>query len=187
MIFKVWPPVYPRVCGGTYTADSPVKNVSGLSPRMRGNPVQCRFQPRPQRSIPAYAGEPEVFQPARLGLGVYPRVCGGTFRRPDLAPLLIGLSPRMRGNPAVAPCDPMDRRSIPAYAGEPKATIPSQRLSQVYPRVCGGTVSGPYPPWPPLGLSPRMRGNPCRRLVARAGGRSIPAYAGEPRPHDWHP
>ena len=34
--FSLW--VYPRVCGGTAGPDGVVYEVSGLSPRVRGNP-----------------------------------------------------------------------------------------------------------------------------------------------------
>ena len=92
-----------------------------------------------------------------------------------------GLSPRVRGNPAIlsAPCCPAMRsiparageprwhpgregegsRSIPARAGEP-ATSAALRASRasVYPRACGGTYPDP----------------------AGFRSRSIPARAGEP-------
>ncbi len=60
---------------------------------------------------------------------------------------------------------------------------PSARsANEVYPRVCGGTVSCRLPCISVRGLSPRVRGNrrsPEQRPVSR---RSIPACAGEPPP-----
>ena len=55
-----------------------------------------------------------------------------------------------------------------------------ERISRVYPRVCGGT-----PPAAPCmttttGLSPRVRGNRCELSAVRVGPWSIPACAGEP-------
>ena len=50
--------VYPRVCGGTRANPSLSRFKSGLSPRMRGNPVFALFPPCLTGSIPAYAGEP---------------------------------------------------------------------------------------------------------------------------------
>ena len=56
------------------------------------------------------------------------------------------------------------------------------RCRRVYPRVCGGTAS-PLMTMPcPAGLSPRVRGNPCRARPCEARRGSIPACAGEPRP-----
>ena len=50
--------VYPRVCGGTslVTAAGPI--LSGLSPRVRGNPGHYPSANRSKGSIPACAGEP---------------------------------------------------------------------------------------------------------------------------------
>ena len=50
--------VYPRVCGGTGYQLPPPNAVGGLSPRMRGNPLQRTSRTHPFWSIPAYAGEP---------------------------------------------------------------------------------------------------------------------------------
>ena len=50
--------VYPRVCGGTSPESSCRSSVTGLSPRVRGNPITTRRAIRWLRSIPACAGEP---------------------------------------------------------------------------------------------------------------------------------
>ena len=66
------------MCGGTSTRLSAMAPEPGLSPRVRGN----RFGERPGDlgigSIPACAGEPQPAQVEQVGIGVYPRVCGGT-------------------------------------------------------------------------------------------------------------
>ena len=70
--------VYPRVCGGTGHVRRGVHTGMGLSPRMRGNrpqPLECR---QSHRSIPAYAGEPDIRIAIKRLHTVYPRVCGGT-------------------------------------------------------------------------------------------------------------
>ena len=51
-------PVYPRVYGGTCRRTSTAAADSGLSPRVRGNPVDGRLIRRAGRSIPACTGEP---------------------------------------------------------------------------------------------------------------------------------
>ena len=71
-------------------------------------------------------------------------------------------------------------RSIPAYAGEPKPAVILSGLSQVYPRVCGGTTAWVDNTLNFRGLSPRMRGNQLAGSAPAAWRRSIPAYAGEP-------
>ena len=72
-------------------------------------------------------------------LRVYPRVCGGTLvlAHTDLG--IVGLSPRVRGNPDGQMLDVQVKRSIPACAGEPPETYPEADVAPVYPRVCGGT------------------------------------------------
>ena len=112
--------VYPRVCGGTPGPLFGVQNLAGLSPRMRGNQFQRIGSRAAARSIPAYAGEPRRPAPLTPRPQVYPRVCGGTERHPRAYGRRRGLSPRMRGNRGTGmPCG-TPKRSIPAYAGEPR-------------------------------------------------------------------
>ena len=72
-------------------------------------------------------------------------------------------------------------RSIPAPAGEPRASSTPPPPTKVYPRACGGTehFGGPVPTL--LGLSPRLRGNLDNQDAEVAILGSIPAPAGEPR------
>ena len=147
---------------------------------MRGNPPETTEWTPGGRSIPACAGEP-----ARSILGsrdcpVYPRVCGGTHPGSHRVHYMLGLSPRVRGNPAAPPQGRHPQRSIPACAGEPFPGTRPVHARKVYPRVCGGT---PHPrPQSPgtLGLSPRVRGNLVYRNARHVRTRSIPACAGEP-------
>ena len=72
--------VYPRVCGGTFPWPELVIGLNGLSPRLRGN-------------LPALDVGP-------VRVRVYPRVCGGTpVRCGPNESMVVGLSPRLRGNP----------------------------------------------------------------------------------------
>ena len=50
---------------------------------------------------------------------VYPRVCGGTTNTSSSPAIVRGLSPRVRGNPAIRDLPPRQLGSIPACAGEP--------------------------------------------------------------------
>ena len=112
------------------------------------------------RSIPACAGEPVIWSSSTRGVGVYPRVCGGTALRDEVAHLCCGLSPRVRGNHLSADGRFARVRSIPACAGEPDEMVASQVAMRVYPRVCGGTVKNGIVEADYGGLSPRVRGNP---------------------------
>ncbi len=172
--------VYPRVCGGTTWIQRPNSEMTGLSPRVRGNLVNLTTRSDMLRSIPACAGEPALEPPTRRNPRVYPRVCGGTMHLRHQASSRKGLSPRVRGNLAMDEGAWVKFRSIPACAGEPDNVDNSKPPQAVYPRVCGGTT-------PPLltrsscsGLSPRVRGNPGLGRGTLQGLRSIPACAGEP-------
>ena len=172
--------VYPRVCGGTCVGGVARERARGLSPRMRGNLIVVINEASPQGSIPAYAGEPPCRRARCCTSSVYPRVCGGTEPLSEPLSEPLGLSPRMRGNlPAFSRVPPLGG-SIPAYAGEPRATPPSAMTTTVYPRVCGGTSGSLRSFQRGVGLSPRMRGNlrPGQGSGSHFG--SIPAYAGEP-------
>ena len=175
-------PVYPRVCGGTGAGRPERATLTGLSPRMRGNLSQSRNSYAALGSIPAYAGEPDVSSSDIGGRTVYPRVCGGTAVPYPAPRLSWGLSPRMRGNQQSISAVWTHHRSIPAYAGEPDTAVIAERRQQVYPRVCGGTRSMRSISPGETGLSPRMRGNLVNYGGADSIARSIPAYAGEPRP-----
>ena len=172
--------VYPRVCGGTWIPGRWPRARRGLSPRVRGNPRRRSARHLGARSIPACAGEPRAHSGTRPSRQVYPRVCGGTETDPSLLALGLGLSPRVRGNPAIGLTRPPSMRSIPACAGEPSAGHRAITGGKVYPRVCGGTDRGQIRVRVECGLSPRVRGNPTRRPYTRHQPRSIPACAGEP-------
>ena len=175
------------MCGGTRCPEEHTlrRCLSGLSPRVRGNPCQQRAMMTPMtlglsprvrgnleakammtpmtRSIPACAGEPRQAVPGGGATSVYPRVCGGTLLAIVSHPAGVGLSPRVRGN-LLAVSYPVDvPRSIPACAGEPRSGLLLLPHEEVYPRVCGGTVH--RAPRSPVdqGLSPRVRGNRCKR------------------------
>ena len=73
--------VYPRVCGGTSSRDTPATKVEGLSPRVRGNRYVHHVPCTQKGSIPACAGEPMKSSRGSGMARVYPRVCGGTHRK----------------------------------------------------------------------------------------------------------
>ena len=173
--------VYPRVCGGTVDKEGSETMTSGLSPRVRGNPVSGSPPRARMRSIPACAGEPTSTRTTRARQRVYPRVCGGTFYEVTLLGVGDGLSPRVRGNRIDDGSILGVVGSIPACAGEPFRRCQHGRRCRVYPRVCGGTNEPSGATAAARGLSPRVRGNRERQDARRGRRRSIPACAGEPR------
>ena len=139
--------VYPRVCGGTGVLSRDEETQEGLSPRVRGNRLASCSLYMPRRSIPACAGEPSTLWRQIEPLRVYPRVCGGTRQPGHSAPMIYGLSPRVRGNHGNGCLVMALDRSIPACAGEPEAFLGVELVQGVYPRVCGGTVVAALTRW----------------------------------------
>ena len=132
------------------------------------------------RSIPACAGEPTTHTVVINTGRVYPRVCGGTSPSAKSVIHTLGLSPRVRGNPAGRRLMAVRAGSIPACAGEPGVGVAAASTLRVYPRVCGGTNATHEMMEPEDGLSPRVRGNLRRDIDKCAYRGSIPACAGEP-------
>ena len=94
--------------------------ASGLSPRVRGNPLNGGAEQGRLGSIPASAGEP-TSSAIRIGAsGVYPRECGGTGHLFRTGYKSMGLSPRVRGNRRRKGAELPVGGSIPASAGEPR-------------------------------------------------------------------
>ena len=175
--------VYPRVCGGTTGKDLGEYITEGLSPRVRGNQIPRRASPAKPGSIPACAGEPWSGVRWSVGAAVYPRVCGGTRGQGQVEGNDAGLSPRVRGNPAVGDVGVEVGGSIPACAGEPRQRRRQHPTHMVYPRVCGGTKGCGRRFRLCCGLSPRVRGNRGDTGDGLLKSRSIPACAGEPDGH----
>ena len=136
----------------------------------------------PNRSIPAWAGEPLRSYPRCGSNPVYPRVGGGTLPPRRMHWHGLGLSPRGRGNLESSLVMAARIRSIPAWAGEPSGNGISGSRTRVYPRVGGGTACAVSVTRFHGGLSPRGRGNRVDAAWPWHGPRSIPAWAGEPRP-----
>ena len=127
------------MCGGTIADAAGINVMSGLSPRVRGNPRMICIAAKPFGSIPACAGEPGRLPPAPGIRRVYPRVCGGTDNSPAQWRPQCGLSPRVRGNQTADAAAHLAEGSIPACAGEPIPAGLYGKVFPVYPRVCGGT------------------------------------------------
>ncbi len=86
--------------GGTADPPGKVAVIGGLSPHARGNLKAHLIAGRQMGSIPACAGEPTAVATQVTGLGVYPRMRGGTRGGVFAIFTRLGLSPHARGNPA---------------------------------------------------------------------------------------
>jgi len=174
------PGVYPRVCGGAQIMPRVIRDIGGLSPRVRGSRRGDLASPNPFGSIPACAGEPRVNASFQTSLPVYPRVCGGATTSACSLLSSSGLSPRVRGSRRKISMVSLMSGSIPACAGEPIRRSRARIRARVYPRVCGGAVALGVIAESDEGLSPRVRGSQHggKDHVSAIG--SIPACAGEP-------
>ena len=195
--------VHPRVCGELPSATARPRSVSGSSPRVRGTRGDAGQAELAARFIPACAGNSSTTRTARRPTTVHPRVCGELLRlaaslaiscgssprvrgtRPQRRPVrppLHGSSPRVRGTRGAPSDQPPPRRFIPACAGNSVGRRGKGGTHAVHPRVCGELCTVPITAPPSAGSSPRVRGT--RRTGSRppAGGRFIPACAGNSSP-----
>ena len=172
--------VYPRLRGGSHSPPRCASKPQGLSPPTRGIPESAVVDCSPCGSIPAYAGDPSPAGMAAAARRVYPRLRGGSTITRISGSLSRGLSPPTRGIHGPTIKDEALARSIPAYAGDPRAggCLPLQR--EVYPRLRGGSSRIESGCTPIPGLSPPTRGIRRDVRIGQRSRRSIPAYAGDP-------
>src|SRR5690606_24652279 len=131
--------VYPRSRGGTLLSLLHDRPRPGLSPLARGNRGGAIGPATSRRSIPARAGEPVTITCLSGAFTVYPRSRGGTRLRHGFVRRHGGLSPLARGNLSRLQRGGDRAGSIPARAGEPRASRPACCGPRVYPRSRGGT------------------------------------------------
>ena len=137
----------------------------GLSPHLRGSPIERRAVERQEGPIPAPAGEPERNWRSKPKYGAYPRTCGGAVRHlPDVLPA-SGLSPHLRGSLDPHRARPGGCGPIPAPAGEPRRSSRPAFPTWAYPRTCGGAAKVFPTGVPGMGLSPHLRGSHRRVML----------------------
>jgi len=152
--------VHPRVRGGAYNPIEGDLVLVGPSPRARGSLLSFGFRNTTPGSIPACAGEPNVWYDLLPHPEVHPRVRGGAIVLTSLEFLVSGPSPRARGSPGEIPAPLFFVGSIPACAGEPSSGAKRAFTSQVHPRVRGGAFGKCFIHVNVSGPSPRARGSP---------------------------
>ncbi len=126
---------------------------------------------------------------------VHPRACGEREKVEDVKRDIRGSSPRVRGTRQPGRSCRVDRRFIPARAGNARRILRLLKPCAVHPRACGERVDRQYRSSAQLGSSPRVRGTryhlhdllrPARFIPARAGNASSqnaypPRYSVHPR------
>ncbi len=111
-------PDHPRACGANPLTVCEPAFVSGSSPRMRGKPwCWHRFRSF-SRIIPAHAGQTGISCIPPSTITDHPRACGANTHRGTIPRTFRGSSPRMRGKPGCGGSIWLQRRIIPAHAGQ---------------------------------------------------------------------
>ena len=90
-------PVHPRVCGERSPCITAERFSCGSSPRVRGTLQVCRPRLRPDRFIPACAGNAGRTRFSAPFTTVHPRVCGERSKKGTDGVEIAGSSPRVRG------------------------------------------------------------------------------------------
>ncbi len=170
--------VHPRACGEQEQDIVILPTHDGSSPRMRGTVQALGEQAGIVRFIPAHAGNSQGSLHSARPPSVHPRACGEQNCSTIFDTSPSGSSPRMRGTESRQQRIEVNRRFIPAHAGNsPNGNAAYTHLS-VHPRACGEQLPNLSRALPVSGSSPRMRGTdrhvPARRCVVRF----IPAHAG---------
>ena len=160
---------------------SSVSIASGSSPRVRGTRHRPRGAHRPDRFIPACAGNTTQTYRDPKAQSVHPRVCGEHDLIDAYDVVKIGSSPRVRGTRVPRFAAPRRPRFIPACAGNTRARASGWIERPVHPRVCGEHIASQAVGRTMTGSSPRVRGTRCSCQPQRACSRFIPACAGNTR------
>ena len=146
------------MCGELDETGKTANQRYGSSPRVRGTPTSSATVPR--------------------GRPVHPRVCGELSPGAAAIAGVDGSSPRVRGTHPPPALGRVQRRFIPACAGNSfDGLIPSEILP-VHPRVCGELPCATRRWRRSGGSSPRVRGTPQTSRGFSSSRRFIPACAG---------
>ena len=151
-------PVHPRACGEHLPFSPCTGPPAGSSPRVRGTQARARPLPPPCRFIPARAGNTPSTTTPPWSTTVHPRACGEHQYCRPAGVAFSGSSPRVRGTlPTIRPTI-IDRRFIPARAGNTSNFRWRESGLAVHPRACGEHPGRNGSGWCFSGSSPRVRG-----------------------------
>ncbi len=171
-------PVHPRACGEHGFGQVGSEQVGGSSPRLRGTRLKVVGNPHLIRFIPAPAGNTVVPIGYSLPSAVHPRACGEHIIGLSRVSHDYGSSPRLRGTRQRAVKCALNRRFIPAPAGNTGWRRVLRAWRPVHPRACGEHAGRRVERVPEDGSSPRLRGTRLLCLQPFLQQRFIPAPAG---------
>jgi len=155
-----------------------INSVNGLSPQARGTGRAGHIRIDETRFIPAGAGNGCASVRARHCPSVHPRRRGERCSSSERSASTRGSSPQARGTDRDGVADQPEERFIPAGAGNGHARIVRVALMTVHPRRRGERAALASALASESGSSPQARGTVVQGVGNPAGGRFIPAGAG---------
>ena len=191
-------PVHPRTRGEHEQIAANVGGGTGSSPHTRGTPERRAAVASRLRFIPAHAGNTAIWPAASGAMPVHPRTRGEHIGMPtldsegssvhprtrgehgDMASGVgrnAGSSPHTRGTPGSAPTPLLERRFIPAHAGNTTVGTVLVVSTPVHPRTRGEHLYDADFATDTTGSSPHTRGTRTISLWFGAICRFIPAHA----------
>ena len=173
--------VHPRMRGERCGSRMKVKRTAGSSPHARGTHDRPGRRDRPDRFIPACAGNASSRSLMAFMIAVHPRMRGERRKLDVMRKFSSGSSPHARGTLTAGVAMSQDRRFIPACAGN---ASPRQRplcLLSVHPRMRGERIGNGSTIAHSAGSSPHARGTLFLTCENVRVPRFIPACAGNAR------
>ena len=170
--------VHPRVRGERSHAPGSKQAPSGSSPRARGTGVHGHDAAEVDRFIPACAGNGARWPRPAGPRAVHPRVRGERSLRSSSSRAACGSSPRARGTVPQGLAAFVQRRFIPACAGNGSTPTAPAEATAVHPRVRGERKGSDDQADCSFGSSPRARGTGTACGPPGRSARFIPACAG---------
>ena len=146
---------------------------------MRGKGMNHELQLRHQRITPAYAGKRGAAWLLRDRGGDHPRVCGEKLGADQVAIIVVGSPPRMRGKVFWQNRAFLSFGITPAYAGKRGGHGFWRAGGRDHPRVCGEKSRFWLCCFCAAGSPPRMRGKGFEYVKQYGEAGITPAYAGK--------
>ena len=168
---------------GNATSGTRTARATTVHPRMRGERTPRHpCDTHGHRFIPACAGNAAHHWPWPSFLPVHPRMRGERQLLPTVKPSATGSSPHARGTLVHIDLVGLQRRFIPACAGNATHGVCRNEAMPVHPRMRGERFTEMGCFTPRSGSSPHARGTPMLTWVAALLLRFIPACAGNALP-----
>ena len=128
---------------------------------MQGTPAPAQKSPAAPSIIPACAGNAQAQMAAIQRSPHHPRVCRERYGKRCCICQVAGSSPRVQGTHGTERQCCVQKRIIPACAGNAFHSMPKLKEDSDHPRVCRERDRTQIPQVFAKGSSPRVQGTPC--------------------------